>query len=1117
MSARSNWKLLHFLLIIRLKWKIIAVLLFCCFSCSVIFSQPTIHSLTPLSGAIGSTVTIAGTHFSPIAHDNIVYFGAVKANVLSATTTSLIVIVPEGATYEPVTVTSNNLTAVSAQRYVVTFSCGGPITPSLFKSPALESTHLTYDIKNADIDGDGKTDIIYCTPSTLVVLRNTSSLNTTSFAPGISIDVDYSFKFEIGDVDGDGKLDIIAPQAWKNVVSIIKNNSTPGTLSFASKIDYATGSFPYSASLGNLDEDGKPDLVVVNMNGNTISVFKNMSTSSGISFGGKIDYATGKQCRDVAIADIDGDDKNDIVVTSQSDQIVSLFRNIGTVNTILFSAKLDWGTPSGSPEDIVIADFDDDNKLDFAITNNDNLGSISVFINNSTIGSFSYSSRKEYSTGPHPYRMACADFNGDGKPDLAIKEQFKPTLSLLENTSTSGNVSFASKVEIATASTDREHLTIGDINSDGKLDIAVTDSKNIWLFLNNAMPVRITATHTIPTCIQSDGSINATGTGGVAPYQYNLGTHPFQSSGSFTNLPPGIYTVRVKDAKGCLDSIDITLPSNSVSFGLAVTVADCNSSNGSVTVNASGTNPPFLYKIDNNGFQSSPHFANLAPGIYNMYVKDNSGCLSQQGFVISTGCIAILPTLTNAICGLNNGSIQVQVSGGTAPYQYSLDGIQYASVNQFTNLAEGSYTIYVKDALGITNSKSVKLSNLAAPIISSVVTTPADCLNSNGSINILAQNGTLPFEYSIQSGVFQSSPLFSSIAAGSYKVTVQDANGCFESQIITVPVNNTLMVNVSNNLTICEGSSVTLLSHSNGNSFSWTPAKGLSNPSLLSPVASPNITTEYIITATLGVCTAKDTVTIGVHPAPVAYAGNDTTICLGQNVVLNGSGGIAYSWFPSSYLSDLSSSNPLMTMAPKGSYAFILHVKDDKGCTSILPDTVNVSVIQALIDAGKDKNVLTNQPVQLQAHDSGNLGFVKYTWSPSQGLSNPNVANPISVISRNIIYTITAQTLNGCTAIDTIRINVYDGTDFYVPNAFTPNNDGRNDILKAFPVGIKVFLGFSIYNRWGQLVFQTNDAVRGWDGKLNGILQTGVFVWIVQGLDYNGSLIKREGTTTIIR
>ena len=221
-------------------------------------TTPTITSFSPTSGPIGTTVTIAGTNFNTTAANNIVYFGAVKAMVNSATSTSLNVTVPIGATYQPITETVNGLTAYSSKPFIVTFAGGGSITSSSFAT---------------------KVDF------------------TTGSGP---------YHIAIADFDGDGKPDLVTTNFNNKTISVFRNTSSSGSItnsSFANKVDFATDSLPNGITAGDIDGDGKPDLIVVNSGSNKISVFRNTSTVGSISFTAKADFATGSWPCLVAIGD----------------------------------------------------------------------------------------------------------------------------------------------------------------------------------------------------------------------------------------------------------------------------------------------------------------------------------------------------------------------------------------------------------------------------------------------------------------------------------------------------------------------------------------------------------------------------------------------------------------------------------------------------------------------------------------------------------------------------------------------------------------------------------------------------------------------------------------------
>ena len=306
---------------------------------------------------------------------------------------------------------------------------------------------------------------------------------------------------------------------------------------------------------------------------------------------------------------------------------------------------------------------------------------------------------------------------------------------------------------------------------------------------------------------------------------------------------------------------------------------------------------------------------------------------------------------------------------------------------------------------------------------------------------------------------------------------------------------------------------------SNAASFLWTPGTGLSNPVILNPEAAPTITTNYTLTATDGICTNSSTVTVFVDAAPVANAGKDTGFCFGKDFQLTGSGGVSYSWSPVTYLNNTTIYNPVIVKPATGIITYALSVTDAKGCKSLNNDLVVINISSPpKLFAGNDTAIVINQPLQLYGIDVNNSGFINYAWSPTYGLNNPLVANPVTILDRNIIYTLNAQNINGCVGTDDIKITVYIGPEIYVPTAFTPNGDGINDILKAIPVGMKAFHFFIITNRYGQQVFTTADPSKGWDGKFKNFKQPlGTFIWMAEAVDSKGNLIQRKGYVVLIR
>jgi gliding motility-associated-like protein len=464
----------------------------------------------------------------------------------------------------------------------------------------------------------------------------------------------------------------------------------------------------------------------------------------------------------------------------------------------------------------------------------------------------------------------------------------------------------------------------------------------------------------------------------------------------------------------------------------------------------------------------------------------------------------------------------IKVAGGwewNQPPEFSLDGIIWQPDSNFYNLPVGIYWVKIRDGVCI-DSISVNI-NRAFPdlLINNIGIIPVSCTGggANSVLNISASGGSNPILYSVDGINFQVSNVFN-LSPGNYTVSIKDNNGCTNSQNVVVPLNNIVTLDASGDTTICEGTSYLIPASSNAAIFSWTPSASLDNSSILSPIASPVVTTMYYVTASIGLCTRTDSIKITIKPAPVADAGPDFSVCFGKTYQLIGSGGITYQWFPDTYFTTGSNiSSP--TVKAKKDITYFLNVTNSFGCNSITPDAVNIKVIPTVkIFAGNDTVAAINQPIQLKVIETSMSGVTQYIWSPGSFLNNTGIAAPIAILPYDVRYIVTGTTPEGCEGTDDIIIKVYNGPEIYVPSAFTPNNDGLNDLLKAIPVGIKEFRFFRIFNRWGQLVFTTPNPSNGWDGKINGTDQpTSTFVWMAEAIDYKGNLINRKGVVTLIK
>lgn len=344
--------------------------------------------------------------------------------------------------------------------------------------------------------------LIALTFSTLGTNPALATIDTSSFAPKVDFATGSTpSSVAIADFDLDGKPDMVVINGESSTMSFFRNTSTLGAIdatSFAAKIDFQTGSIPSDLAVGDLDGDGKLDVVVANSNSKTFSVFRNTSTGGSITaspFSSKVDFATGNSPLGAAIGDVDGDGKPDIAITNAGDSNVSVYRNLsisGIINSSSFSNWVNFVT-GATPARVVISDLNGDGKRDMAITNNAS-DTMSILRNTSTSGEITTSSfapKEEFSTGHFPSNIAVGDLDGDGKPDIAVTNGGTNTISLYRNTSTTSTInsgSFAPKVDISTGSAAPSGIVISDLDLDGKLDLAVSEdfSHVIAVFWNNS-------------------------------------------------------------------------------------------------------------------------------------------------------------------------------------------------------------------------------------------------------------------------------------------------------------------------------------------------------------------------------------------------------------------------------------------------------------------------------------------------------------------------------------------------------------------------------------------------------------------------------------------------------
>jgi len=500
---------------------------------------PFIESIEPAFGGFESTIILNGGNFSPNDIDNTVFFGGLEANILNATDNELMVSVPYGAYYTPISVYTNGLYASSSQRFNVTFDAEEELTVSHLSNqldnPYLGSNY--YDIKIADLNGDGIPEIVtsaFGSGSSAYLAIFTTSFDDEGM---ISIDEHIEFNFgtgvysvphdiALGDLNGDGLLDIVASEKgdvtddFEAHTCIFINTSYHQNFSFESPIIIDGDGYEGSVQLQDINGDGKLDIVTIR--GSSMNVYINTSDGNNVSFEDKL-IISNVSASELDFADLNGDGMIDMVTTSYASSSYSrevfVYSNNSTEGNIEFNLEVtilsggehaDWPTDynwsAGSP---TLVDIDGDGRLDIIVANGTcgmgcSPSGISILRNTSTeselLFEYEYSDFYQYQSNSVSVGIGVSDLNGDGKPDL-LTNDWMGGISIMVNSSTEGNISLEEQMIIGVGGFPLSIAT-ADLNMDSTPEIVVSEGLRV---IHNFLPVNDSG---IQGDLNGDGMIN---------------------------------------------------------------------------------------------------------------------------------------------------------------------------------------------------------------------------------------------------------------------------------------------------------------------------------------------------------------------------------------------------------------------------------------------------------------------------------------------------------------------------------------------------------------------------------------------------------------------------------
>ena len=430
---------------------------------------------------------------------------------------------------------------------------------------------------------------------------------------------------------------------------------------------------------------------------------------------------------------------------------------------------------------------------------------------------------------------------------------------------------------------------------------------------------------------------------------------------------------------------------------------------------------PYAYTWDNGLSSDSSH--TISPSsttIYNVTITDSNGCEAYDQLTVNVHNTPVVSATPDSSVSCIGTGVNLLATGGTT-YEWSpTSGLSNPNIANPTAdpSVNTTYIVTVTDANGCSATDVVYVE---ATSNNGNADARADDAICSGESIMLSATGGVSFSWSPTTGLNNpniANPLASPLSTTTYSVIATDANGCSDIDAVTITVHSNPNANISQDtLEICQGSSTNILASGGGN-YLWSPGAGLSDSTIANPSASPTSTTTYTVLVTnANGCTDTDQITIKVNSnAGNADAGVDTTICRGNSVQLSASGGIFYSWSPSSSLNVSTGSSPLAT--PTNTTTYTVIATDANGCTDV--DMVTVTVEDAVTaNSGPNRLICIGDSTSITAS-----GGTIYEWSPTIGLSNPNIANPNASPASTTTYMVTVSSAGGCSDVESVTVTV---------------------------------------------------------------------------------------------
>ena len=345
----------------------------------------------------------------------------------------------------PIHITANGLTGYWSSPYGTTFQGGGIIDSNSFQRNDVPLTQSPFQYVMADFNGDGYPDFVVSsgTPGAMIItlFGRASTQYRYAFYPRTGTTIGSGMFLAVGDFNGDGLDDIATTSNNNSSVSILMNNAGQG---FAAPVNFPLNAVPSNLTTADVDGDGKPDIIVTTSTG-ILGIYPNQTSSGVVSFGTRKDFSIGRNAGGTVVTDLNSDGKPDVAVANQTDNTISLFQNASSPGSIQLTLKATIQAGTG-PVALGSADMDGDGKLDLIAANSSG-NTVSVFNNLSSVAIYLLRLKTDFPVGVDGSSMSIADFDGDGKPDVAVASATYNSIAVIKNTTFNYITSFAPQVD----------------------------------------------------------------------------------------------------------------------------------------------------------------------------------------------------------------------------------------------------------------------------------------------------------------------------------------------------------------------------------------------------------------------------------------------------------------------------------------------------------------------------------------------------------------------------------------------------------------------------------------------------------------------------------------------